>query len=194
MARSKRIAADSLPKELLDEIRVRFESDPRIRDMRVQQVFAQREGRIADALQLGKQLDYLYTSVVSAYIAEIEKQGEDIAINDLPMSDEDKETMTVMTVSLFMLADMMETVIMDENDLLHKYNKNLNMEMFDDFRELTKMVKGKMKYLSTNTDLLQDSVWSDQTDNFYGLLQNKARAILRRAEERNNKNNKTKKS
>lgn len=75
---------------------------------------------------------------------------------------------------------MIESAVIDMDDILHKYDKNLHMEMFNDIRQVMNMSKEKLKYLQENSGYMKDLVWGEKCDNMYEMIQNKASAIMRK--------------
>ena len=58
--------------------------------------------------------------------------------------------------------------------------------MFNDISQLAAMAKHQMSLLSNTTKLLDHPVWGDVVDNMYMMMQNKAKAILRKTAEKDN--------
>lgn len=96
------------------------------------------------------------------------------------MSIEDKEELMRRLLVCFMCADMIESSVIKMNVLLHKYDKNMYMEMFDDIREVMKLSQQKLKYLQENSGYMKDLAWADNCDNMYEMMLNKAGAIMRK--------------
>ena len=83
----------------------------------------------------------------------------------------------------FMCADIIETSVMDMDDILHRYDKSMYIEMFNDIRDVMSLSKDKLRYLQENTGYMRDLVWADKCDNMYGLMKSKARSIMRKRKE-----------
>jgi hypothetical protein len=64
------------------------------------------------------------------------------------------------------------------DDILHRYDNNMYMEMFDDIKQVMSMSKEKLKYLQENSGYLKDLVWGEKCDNMYLLMRNKAKSIM----------------
>ena len=169
-----------VPKELLDKIKERFEADPRVRELRVQQQMYIRQGKYKAALALAQDIEILYNKCVYEYLEEADKQVEQIDVSDMDMPIEDKEQMMQLLLVCFMCADMLETSIIDMDDVLHRYDKDMHMEMFNDLRDVLRMSKEKLKFLQENSGYMKDLVWADNCDNLYEMAKNKAGAIMRK--------------
>lgn len=176
------INVSDLPDEVLRQIQEVFEAEPRVRDMRVRQQMLQRDGRFAEALALAKRLEMLYNRCVSQYMQEMEDEAEKVDLKDIPMQKEDREGITKLLLVCFMCSDIIETSILDMNDILHRYDKDLNIELFNDIKQLMSMSKAKLKYLQKNGDYMKGMVWADKCDDMYAMIKNKATAIMKKTQ------------
>ena len=97
---------------------------------------------------------------------------------DIP--NEDKEEISILNVTLFIAIDIVESCLIDINDVLHRTDKTLNYEMHDDLKELSEMVRIKMKYWGENSQYLEDAEWGNRCDDMFEMMKNKAKAIIRK--------------
>lgn len=169
-----------LPKEVLARIREEFEANPQVHDMRVQQQMYVMQGRLSDALGLAKKLETLYNRCVSQYMRETEDELEHIDLKNVGLSDVDMESVMRLVLVCFMCSDIIETSVLDMNDILHRYDKTMNIELFNDIRQLMAMSKAKLKYLQENGDYMKGLVWADKCDDMYDMMQSKAKAIMKK--------------
>ena len=184
---------NDIPQELLDKIKQQFNADPKIGELRVQQQMLQRSGKFQDALGIARTIEKLYNKCVYEYIKEAEKEVENIDVSDMDIPLADKEMMMQLLLSCFMCADMMKSAIIDIDDILHKYDKELHIEMFNDMRQLMEMSEQKLSFLQKNSGYLKDLVWGEKCDDMYELLLNKAGAIMRKRKNDPNWGNNTEK-
>jgi hypothetical protein len=168
----------SLPAGLLSKIRDRFEADAKVRRLRVQQQMFQRSGKYREALSLAQDLEVLFNNVVYEYMSNAESEVSRVDISAIDMPLERKEEMVKLLLVCFMCADMIESAVMDMDDILHKYDKDLNMEMFNDMRQVMDMCKSKLQYLQENSGYMSDLVWGDRCDDMYSMLKSKAGSIM----------------
>lgn len=169
-----------LPQELLDKIKAVFDAEPRVQQLRVQQGMLMKTGKYREALEMAQQIDVLFNQVVYEYIAENERQVEKVDVANIDMPSDDKEEMMLLLLVCFMCADIIESSVMDMDDILHRYDKNMYMEMFDDIKQVMSMSKEKLKYLQSNSGYMKDLVWADNCDNMYEMIKSKAGAIMRK--------------
>ena len=167
-----------IPQELMSKIRESFEAEPKIRELRVQQQMLMRTGKYDAALALAKQVDVLFNRVVYEYLENARNEVEKVDIATMNMSLSDKEDLMRHLLVCFMCADIIESSVVDMDDILHRYDKNTYMEMFNDIRQVMSMAKEKLSYLQKNSDYLKDLVWCEKCDDMYLLMCNKAKSIM----------------
>lgn len=111
---------------------------------------------------------------------ETEEELEHIDLKNVGLSDTDMESVMRLVLVCFMCADIIETSVLDMNDILHRYDKTMNIELFNDIRQLMAMSKAKLKYLQENGDYMKGMVWADKCDDMYKMIKNKATAIMKK--------------
>lgn len=172
--------AKDIPAELMSQIRNKFEADPKVKGLRTQQYLLQQKKDYNAALAIGKMIEVLFGTVVQAYLDEANAECEEIDFKDLDIPNEDKEEISILNVTLFIAIDIVESCLIDINDVLHRTDKTLNYEMHDDLKELSEMIQAKMKYWSENSQYLNDKEWGVRVDDMYQMMKNKAKAIIRK--------------
>lgn len=164
----------------MSQIRNKFEADPKVKGLRTQQYLIQQKKDYNAALVIGKMIEVLFGTVVQAYLDEVNAECEEIDFKDLDIPNEDKEEISILNVTLFIAIDIVESCLIDINDVLHRTDKTLNYEMHDDLKELSEMIQAKMKYWSENSQYLNDKEWGVRVDDMYQMMKNKAKAIIRK--------------
>ena len=171
---------NDLPQGLLSRIREQFYATPKVRQMEVTRQMYIRNGNLTAALAMAHDIESLYNKCVFEYMEENRQKVEqvELASADIPVGD--KEELMRRMLVCFMCADMIESSVIKMNDILHKYDKDMCIEMFDDIRSMMKMSEEKLKYLQENSGYMKDLVWADNCDNMYEMMLNKAGAIMRK--------------
>ena len=95
---------------------------------------------------------------------------------DVPLSDKE-EMMEKLTV-VFMACDIIESAVVDINDILHRTKPDVNITAFNDIRQLSEMVSEKLRYLEKFGDITKDDIWADKCDNMYEMMTSKAKSII----------------
>ena len=171
---------NDLPQELLSKIREQFYATPKVRQMEVTRQMYIRSGNLTAALALAQDIDALYNKCVYEYIKENDEQVEQIDIATMEMPLEDKENLMKHLLACFMCADIIKSSIQDMNSILHKYDKNMYMELFNDIKQVMEMSEQKLQYLQHNSGYLKDLVWGEKCDDMYEMVLSKAGAIMRK--------------
>ena len=174
------LTVKDIPADMMAQIRKKFEAEPKVQGLRTQQYLFQQKKDYNAALAIGKVIEVLFGTVVQAYLDEVNAETEEIDFKDLDIPLADKESISILNVTMFIALDIIESCLLDINDVLHKTDKTLNYEMHDDLKELSEMVKAKMKYWGDNSEYLKDDAWGDKCDDMYQMMRNKAKAIIRK--------------
>lgn len=169
-----------IPDTMLSLIRERFETDERVRKLRILQDLHLRKGRYEQSFAIAGQIESLFADVVRMYIESADQQQVQFDTETMEMSRDDKDRMLQLLLVVFISCDIIESSIIDLNDTLHRTNKDVDITTFDDLSAALKMAKEKLKYLSKNSNYMDDLTWADGCDNMYRLMQNKAKAIIRK--------------
>lgn len=173
----------NIPDELMSKLRERFEAEPRVRELRVHQQMLMRGGKYDVALALAQQIDVLFNRVVYEYLENARNEVEHVEVATLDMPIKDKEELMKRLLVCFMCADIIESSVIDMDDILHRYDKNTYMEMFNDIRQVMSMAKEKLRYLQQNSGYMKDLVWGEKCDNMYDMMVSKAGSIMRKMKE-----------
>lgn len=171
---------NDLPQELLSKIREQFYATPKVSQMEVTRQMYMRSGNFKTALALAQEIEALYNRCVYEYIEENKEQVEHVEVATMDMSIEDKENLMKHLLACFMCADIIKSSIQDMNSILHKYDKNMYMELFNDIKQVMEMSEQKLQYLQHNSGYLKDLVWGEKCDDMYEMVLSKAGAIMRK--------------
>lgn len=174
-----------IPDSLLSLIKVRFDNDARVQNLRIRQNLCLRNGQLQAAMQIAEEIEALYAEVVRIYLEEADKKQVSFDTDTMNLPQEDKDRMLELLMVLFMCCDIIECSVIDVNDVLHRTKKDLKITTFDDINNSMKMAEEKLKYLSKNSEYMNDNAWSDHCNNMYKLMQNKAKSIIRKYKENN---------
>ncbi len=169
-----------IPQELLDRIKLQFDSEPKVQELRVQQQMMMRTGKYDKALDLAQRIEYLYNKCVYEYMAESERQVEQMDASSIDMPVSERERMMKLFLVCFMCSDIMKSSVQDIDSILYKYANGYRIDMFDDMKQLMGMCESKLSFLQKNSDYLKDLVWGEKCDNMYDMMLSKAGSIMRK--------------
>ncbi len=173
--------------ETLKVIRDRFDNDPIVIKMRIEQDMALRaRHNPAEAMRIGAKINNLFDSVVSEYCAKCEREAKEmegkVNLNDTDMNEEQAKGITTVCIALFMLSDMAETGIMDATDRIKRISPDLDFGIFSDVRDAMMVLRDKLQVLTKSTNLRDDARWGDECDKMYEMMKNKAAKLMRMSE------------
>lgn len=172
------IDIEDVPKELIDQIKERFDADQRVAMLRVQHRMLQDKGDYMKALEVAERIDYLFSECVATYLSEAEKEVEKFDLTALNLSDEDNDRFMQLALVMFMACDIINSAVIDANTVLRKYDKDVQLEEFKAITDIASEAKAKLSFLNKNSDYTEDLIWGDKCDNMYDMIQSKAKAIL----------------
>lgn len=110
---------------------------------------------------------------------ECDSEYEKVDVNNIGMSDEDKAKLDATVTVMFMCCDLIETAVAEGDELLHKYDETLRLNLFDDINKIVEAAKQKRRMLNSHSIVPHDDIWGDKCDDMYEMMYNKAKAILK---------------
>ena len=141
------------------------------------------ERNYVEALKTARAIDEIRERTFNIWIAEMQEKAEKIDLNKSGIPDSAKEQMNILYVTTFIACDIIESAVLDMNDLLKKYDKTLSVEMFDDIKKLSDNAKEKLKFFQRNSGYLNSWIWGAKCDDLYLMAQNKAKKIIKKNKE-----------
>ena len=171
---------DEIPSELLSKIRERFYATPKVRQMETMRQLFIRNGDYGMALSVAKDLESFFVKAACEYIEENRRQVEKIDVSTMDIPQEDKDELMRLLLVCFMCADMIKSSVQDMDSILHKYDKDLYVEMFNDIGQVMEMAEEKLHYLQENSGYLKDLIWGERCDDMYEVVKSKAASIMRK--------------
>lgn len=172
------LSFSEIPQSIVDMARKRFEADPQIRFMRIQQNMCVREHNIHKAMDIGAEIENLFARVMQTYLEDSEDESEVLNLTEQQFPEKDRRELMEIVLTLFLATDIIDTATMDFNDVLHRTDKTLDIAQFEDIRKLSKAAKEKLEWFSKHTNYMKGLDFADKSDNMYELLRNKARSLL----------------
>lgn len=177
------MTVNDLSKELLDKIRMSFDTNKDVMLLRTAQQNAQREGNFQKAMYVAQQIEGLWTICLDNYLRKMEAEGKQISLKASDLPEKDKDELFNRVMVLFMCCDIIESATIDMNDILRRTEKDASITTFEDLRQILSLAKEKLKYLQETGDYMKDLVWADNCDNMYDMMRSKAASIIRKRRE-----------
>lgn len=189
----RKLTIEELPKEIVDGMMSKIHKHPRYIGLSQKKAMYLKNGNYFLAMETAKAMEKIVKECLAEYIKHYE--GECKKVNELTdsMTDEDRDTMAALGNSIIMMADCLETICMDCNELLHKYHPNFRIEMFDKLVELANEARSHVRLIDgyENSDYYYN-LYGDSADKLKDLIVNKGKSFvnkLKAYEERTNKKN-----
>lgn len=167
-----------LTKEKVESIRKTFYQNPKVKELQIQADRLSASGNYAEALKLRKVIMDLFEKCEQEYVNKFNKADEEIKLIETNIPPQDMRQITKRILSLFMCCDIIETLIMDINDVLHKYDKSFRFNQFDELEAIAKSAKDKLEFLSKSTEYMDTMKWADACDDMCSMMVNKANGLL----------------
>lgn len=148
-------------------------------------------GNVVQAMRIAKKMkDYeieVFEGVARKYLSKERITTEMI----LSMSDEDRKNMNILANSLLLMADVLDSLVVDANSILKKYTGQKSTD-FEKLNNLAKETKSLVNYFDNhlNNEHAQ-FLFGECADNLYKLTFNKAKSFiskLKKYAEETNKN------
>ena len=112
------LSFSEIPQSIVDMARKRFEADPQIRFMRIQQNMCVREHNIHKAMDIGAEIENLFARVMQTYLEDSEDESEVLNLTEQQFPEKDRRELMEIVLTLFLATDIIDTATMDFNDVL----------------------------------------------------------------------------
>lgn len=177
-------------KPLTDEelrlCRENFEKTQQVREMTAKAQRLIHEGKFAEAKQVLATKARVFDKMLAYLKAEAERQVTEVMSDAAGLPSDDLQRIDRLFVTLYMAIDIMDSCLMDINDTIHRTNKSLTFEKVDGLHELAQACKRHLGQFRAEQDLYREAYWGDIVDGMYEMMQNKAKAIIRKQKEKRN--------
>lgn len=185
---------NDIPEDIADMIRMEVRSREKYQDIvkKRNQLILYR--RYVEATDLSARLKDMEDKALYAWLEYAANQA--VPMNDLigSMSEEDKENMASYCNAFIMVSDILETLIMDAEQLIKRYHPGTDFVMFDDLNKTAKKGSAMVRLLDQyKDDEFYMNNYGDMTDNLYEMVTNKARSFYRKIKRHEESVNKKKK-
>lgn len=115
-----KLTVNDLPADVVERMKKMINEDRQMLKLRERRASFLRSRRYMEAMKLKQMMDGIEKRVINQYLSEYEGMSESMDNFMREMSEEDREEINVLTNSIIMLCDMVETFTMDCNEILKK--------------------------------------------------------------------------
>lgn len=181
--RSAKMKLEDLRKEDQQEFLAAFAADPTIIKMEQACANYQRQGKWVQALQMRKKIEQVKVKTFDKFMDKLDKAAERVNLCDTEMTQEQRDKLNTLCVTLFMACDVIDSAVVDMKEILQDVDCGLEFLMFDDIKRVIESARSKIRFMNNASDVAQNVVWGDTSDDMYNIIQNKARSVIRKREE-----------
>ena len=150
-----------------------------------------RNHKFIEAMRVSKLIEHIEELAINDFLRKY--NGELVKVHTLlvAMTPEEQERMSAYGNALVLLADAMETAVIECNTLIQKYHPKTRIEMFDKLVEIGKEAKRHVRMLDDyQADEFYMQAYGDAADNLCELAVNKAKGFIRKVKKHEETTNK----
>ena len=107
----------------------------------------------------------------------LEQQEETVSLLDLGLPKDKLDEINIMSLAMYIACDMIESLALDINKELKKFDNSLRFEMFNPIIAVGKEAKENLRYLWKSTSVFETDDFGDQSDKMMEMLLNKAKKV-----------------
>lgn len=137
------------------------------------------KGKFIQAMQMSKKIDDYVAKEFAKYAEKVKRESDRINVSELGLPNDTKNELNKLYVVAFMTADILESVILDMNDLIKSHDKDLAVDIFDDFKDVNRVAQEKLRYFRKSEDVMKLPIWGTECDNMYEMMKSKAAKIVK---------------
>lgn len=156
-----------ISKEVIQEIKRKIRENKDFQRLEAKRAHYIRNGQMMKAMQMSKTIEDIEQRSINYYASAYRQQKARVTDLISVMSEEDQDLISAYGDALVMLADVLETLIIETNQTLKKYHPEFAIEMFNKLSELSKESKKHVQMFDTQ---YQDK---DYYINLYGKTADK---------------------
>lgn len=140
-------------------------------------------GNPIKAMELGYKIAKCEQATLEKYLEQCESEIKSFEELCKAMPEEDVHSLNVCSVALIMLSDLIETFIIESNQILKRTHPNFTLEMFDKLNELGKEARKHVSMIDQCAkDEFYTNTYGDTADKLYEMILNKSKSFLRKQE------------
>ena len=141
-----------------------FNNTPKIKSLQEQIKNLEQGFKLVAARQLQMKLNEVELTAATNLLREAKSRDKVLNLFDLGYPPEDVEKIIMYRMCLDILADCIETFVLDIDDILKRKDNNLAFEDFLPISKLLKESRNKLAWESENTEYRKYTPWGDRCD------------------------------
>lgn len=181
----EQLTIEQLPKSIQDKLADTIELNPVIKSLRAKLENARQKRDYVTMARMQHNIMELKRYIESEYLKQNLEMKKRVAEFKSNMSEDDQEILSIHSNMIIMLADMLESCVMEVNEVFERNNPAWRIEMFDRLKQLGRECADQIKWMSQETDDFYQLTFADTADNVTEMVRNKVKSLLRKVYKHN---------
>ena len=136
-----------------------------------------RQRNYASLMLVNQEIEQKRVLAYVKYVKDMEASGYEVDVKSLGLPQEELEKLYIYYISVFIACDLIESAVMDMNNVVKRHHAKLSVEKFNDLLVLLRNVKKKLSMFHKDTEHADVNVWIERCDDMYQMIQSKAKKI-----------------
>lgn len=166
--------------DLLTKFLEKFWQDRDVKRLLEKRDLYTRQKKYASLLQINQEIDRKKALAYELYVKDMEESGFELDIKSTGLPQDVLDRMHVLYITVFIACDIIESAVLDMNDLVKKHDTTLSVDKFYDLLKLSKNVSEKVDMFQKDSGYQATAVWRERIDDMYQMMQNKAKKIYQK--------------
>lgn len=168
---------NGLEESFIKEVHKHFMRDKRVRKLYAQKDACQKNMQFLQAMEIAKEIDALFQETLSRYAEKAAREAMAIDMRTIDLPDADKQQINIIFLKMLMCCDIIDGAVKDMDSVLKRNREDLRYAQFDDFIQLRKMMREKLKAFSQNAIYLNTTDWGSACDDMDAMMTSKAKKL-----------------
>lgn len=150
--------------ELKERTEKAIEADRKYNEMRRKKNELMLRGKYFEAMIVAQNMDRLREQIAEEVVRKVYREKVDLRELLGAMDERDRVQIMIALNTVLFNIDMIETCVMEANEILKKYNPDHSIEMYDKLIEAGKEASRQMKYVGLYETLRKQELFADVAD------------------------------
>lgn len=179
MEKKQKLDINEIPQDVREKILSVLRSTEDYRNLVKKQSRELMIGNPIKAMELGHKIAKREQATLEKYLEQCEWEIKSFEKLQEDMPRKDAHLLNVYSIALIMLSDLIETFIIEANQILKKTHPIFTLEMFDKLNELGKEARRHVSMLDSYAkDKFYTNTYGDTVDKLFEMIRNKSKSFL----------------
>lgn len=168
-----------IPSYLVRDIQDEVNRNPTVIKWREAQREYQSRGKYIEAMNIARMIEEVEEGVKNGMLVRSTTMSKIYE----GMKPEDIEKVSIACNSIILMSDLIETQVIEMNEVVKKYHPEYRVDMYDRFVQVGKEAKEQMAYMTKWTNNLYQIKFGDIADNLMDMIKSKVKKLLRQCKQ-----------